>query len=723
MFDTLRASPKAWHLDPLLINLKYIPLYLSKPIRFLRSYDQGNLQSDLMAGLTVAVISLPLSIAFALIAELPPEMGIYTAIVAGIIGALWGSSSQTYTGPSNAISLLVFSVLSTTAANGTPEFIIAAGLLAVMAGVFQLIMGLARLGVLVNFVSHSVIVGFASGAGVLIAVNQLRYLLGLNLSSRGLPGTVYEVVTHLFQSHWPTAGLGIGTIILIILLRKFAPRLPGSLISMVVPSLIVYLLRLNQAGVSVIGELPSHPFPPLAELPLFDLNFIARLSTGALAVGAIGLVQTTAIARSITAQTGERVDSNQEFVGQGLANIATGFFSGYPCSGSFSCSAVNLKVGAKTSLSVILSSVFVFIALFFLAPLAAYLPRTALAGVLIVTAYGMINRTEILRILRGTRGDALIMLATFSGTLLLNIEFAVLLGILLSFAYYIMKTSVPRVYSVLPSRDFKHFVQQQPDQPPCPQLGIIKISGDLYFGAVNHVEEVIIEHLAHHPEQRFLLLRMQGINQCDFSGIHMLETIMRLCRERGGDLYLMKVQKPVDAFMKSVGFYDKLGKDHVLVEDEAIGYLFHKILDPAICIYECTVRAFNECQNLPKQHYSFDLPLYTGIPNGNICEISAQELRQKLRNKTTSPLIIDVREPREFKGGHIPEAQLLPLPNLLSKTANLNGEREVVFVCRSGRRSRRAAQVLKNQGRSDVSILQGGMLAWEAARYLEAVDR
>jgi sulfate permease, SulP family len=719
----LRASPKNLHLDPLVINLKYIPRYFLKPVRFLKTYNQAYLRADLTAGLTVAIISLPLSIAFTLLAELPPEMGIYTSIVGGIVGALWGSSNQTYTGPSNTISLLVLSALSTTATTGTPEFIVAAGLLAVMAGLFQLIMGLARLGVLVNFVSHSVIVGFATGAGVLITVNQLPHLLGLNLSGRNLVETLSEIFTHFLEIQWPTALLGLGTIGLIILLRNFAPKLPGSFISMIVPSIVVYLLHLNAAGVKVIGELPSHPFPPLAELPLLDLSFIARLSTGALAVAAIGLVQTMAIARSITAQTGQRVDSNQEFVGQGLANIVVGFLSGYPCAGSFSCSAVNLKVGAKTPLSVILSSSFVFLALFFFAPLAAYLPRTALAGVLIVTAYGMINRTEIMRIMRGARGDALIMLATFLGTLFLHIEFAVLMGILLSFAYYIMKTSVPRVYSVLPSRDFKHFVQQPADQPSCPQLGIIKISGDLYFGAVNHVEEAIIEHLDQHPEQRFLLLRMQGVNQCDFSGIHMLEMIMRACRERGGDLYLMKVQKPVDALMRSVRFYDKLGKDHILAEDEAISYLFHKILDPVICIYECNVRAFKECQNLPKQHYALDIPLYTATSNGNISEIPPYELRQKLRDQILTPVVIDVREPREYKGGHIPEALLIPLPDLLSKAPRLNMDREIIFVCRSGRRSRRAAQALKDQGHPEVSILQGGMLAWEAAHLLEAIER
>ncbi|MCP4623334.1 MAG: STAS domain-containing protein, partial [bacterium] len=223
--------------------------------------------------------------------------------------------------------------------------------------------------------------------------------------------------------------------------------------------------------------------------------------------------------------------------------------------------------------------------------------------VLIVTAYGMIDRAEIARIWRGARGDAIIMLVTFLGTLFLEIEFAVLLGILLSFAFYIMKTSAPDVYAVLPSGNRKHFTPQQPNQFPCTQLSIIKISGDLYFGAVGHVEEIINQHLAGHPEQRFLLLRMQGVNQCDFSGIHMLEAVRHTCQERGGDLFLMKVQESIKALMKSTGFYDKLGADHFLIEDGAIKHLFYKVLDPAVCIYECNTRTFEECQNLPKYRY------------------------------------------------------------------------------------------------------------------------
>jgi SulP family sulfate permease len=718
----ITSLKRANTIDPLVLNFKHIPSYFLQPVRLFKTYDRINLRPDLMAGLTLAIILLPQAIAFALVAELPPQMGLYTAIVGATVAALWGSSNQTYTGPSNAISLLVLSVLLAIAEPGTPEFIVAAGVMAVMVGIFQLGMGLARLGVLVNFVSHSVIVGFTAGAGVLIAINQLRHLLGIGFSSRSLLETMQGVVTHLPQINWPTTVLGVGTMILILVLRKINPKLPSAFISMAVASLAVYLFGLSEMGVAVIGQLPSE-FPPLADLPLLDLSFISRLSTGALAVGAIGLVQTTAIGRAIATQTGQRLDSNQEFVGQGLANIAVGFFSGYPAAGSFASSAVNFKAGAQTRLSALFSSIFVLVSLFFLGPLAAYLPRTALAGALILTAYGMVDRAEMARIWQGTRGDAIIMLATFLGTLFLHIEFAVLLGILLSFTHYIMKTSVPRVFPVLPDETFKHFGQQQPGQEPCPQLGIIKISGDLYFGAVNHVEEAINQQLVDNPEQRFLLLRMQGVNHCDFSGIHMLEAVRRTCQERGGDLYLMKVQPPVMGFMRSTGFYDQLGAGHFLSQDGAVAFLFNKVLDPAICIYECSVRAFKECQNLPKRTYPLEIPLCTDISADQIASISPQELWQKLRDGGSPPRIIDVREPREFAQGHVPRAELLPLSKILvNASLQLPTDDEIVLVCRSGRRSIRAAYLLQQEGYKNVHVLRGGILAWEAAELLEATE-
>lgn len=694
--------------------------YLRQPVRLAREYDRRNLQPDLMAGLTVAVILLPQAIAFTLIAELPPEMGMYAGIIGAIIGALWGASNQTHTGPANAISLLVFSALSAVATPNTAEFIIGAGLMAVMVGVFQLAMGLARLGILVNFVSHSVVVGFATGAGLLIAIKQVGPLLGLSLPNADVIATLLESARQLSRTHAATAALGVGTIVLVMILRRLNRRFPDALAAMVAASALVYFLKLDQQGVATIGALPAS-LPPLARLPLFDLDFIARLSTGALAVGAIGLVETAAIARSFATQTGQRLDSNQEFVGQGLANIAVGFFSGYPVAASFSRSAINYGAGARTPASALFSGLFVLVGLFFVAPLAAFVPEAALSGVLIVTAYRMIDRAEIRRIAQSTRSDALIMIVTFLGTLFLRIEFAVLLGIMLSFALYIRKTSLPQVRFVLPDANFRHFVPQE--ETYCPQLSLLEVKGDLYFGAVSHVEEVIQAHLERARDERFLLLRLHSVNQCDFSGVHMLENVVRLYRERGGDVFVVRANEAVTRVMAQSGLNATLDDTHFLAEDEAISYLFYRVLDPAICIYECPMRAFRECQNLPKYPYPAEMAFETAATASAAPEIGPRDLYARLRGgQQPRPVVLDVREPREYHRGHIPEARLRPMVQIMQAGPQVAAETPIVLVCRTGRRSRRVAARLMQDGFENVSILQGGMLAWENAGLLEAVD-
>jgi len=696
--------------------------YLTRPVRLIRTYDKNNLRPDFIAGLTVAVILLPQAIAFALIVELPPVMGLYTAIVAGIIGAMWGSSNQSHTGPTNAISLLVLSVLSVNFVPGTGQYIVAAGMLALMVGAFQLILGLARLGLLVNFVSHSVVIGFAAGAGVLIALRQIPSLLGIQAAGETLAELQFETFSNLGELNQATAALGLLTIAVILLLQRINKRIPAALIAMVLASFLVWVLSLDEAGVVTIGPLPSK-FPPVAELPLLDLGMIRDLAIGALAVSAIGLVETSAISRSIANQTGQRLDSNQEFVGQGLANMASGIFSGFPGAGSFSRSAVNFDAGARSGAAAVFSSIFVLLAMFGIASLGTYLPRSALSGVLIVVAIGMIDRKEIVRIWRGPRGDAVIMLVTFLGTLFAEIAFAVLAGILLSFVRYIIRTSTPRVHQVLPDEKFRHF-SYQPDNPVCPQLGVMDILGDMYFGAVHHIEEAVYRHLEKYPEQRFLLLRMHNVNNCDFSGIHMLESVVKTYRDRLGDVYMVRVGFRVNQVMESTGFQDALGEDNFLPEEQAIGYLFHKVLDPAICIYECPVRVFNECQNLPKQLYPelFEYN-YADYIAADVPEISPKELWKRMRDSDQTLNIFDIREPREYKRGHIPSAQLLPLPKILTgkipKEAVLEGD--IILVCRAGRRSRRAALKLVKEGIS-AAVLEGGMVAWEAADLLEAVE-
>jgi SulP family sulfate permease len=514
--------------------------------------------------------------------------------------------------------------------------------------------------------------------------------------------------------------MGATVIVLIAIVRRINRKLPGPLLSLILAGACVAVFGLSQQGIRVIGQVPAG-LPALVGLPLFDLDLIGQLAGPALAIGSIGLVEAMSAARAIASQTGQRLDSNQEFVGQGLANIAAGFFSGYEGHGAFSRSALNFDSGARTPMASIFSSAVVLIAAFLLAPLAATVPKAALAGVLVMIGYGMIDRKEIARIWRGAPGDVLIMLITFLGTLFLPLQFAVLAGMLVSFAVYIVRTSVPRVVPVLPDENYRHLVRR-PDAPVCPQLALFDILGDLYFGAVSNVERTIDEHLAKVPGQRFVLLRMQSVNQCDISGIHALESIMHRLRDRGGDLFLFRVQEPVRRIMDATGFYRQLGADHFLPDDGAISYLYHRILDPAVCIYECEFRVFLECQNLPKQLVveSERIPLRTQIPAGQVAEITPAELWRQLAGPTP-PLVIDVREPREYSRGHIPQAQLISLRQLLTTSADLPRDRAIVFVCQGGQRAARAAYAFSSEGYAKAMALQGGMLAWETAGLLEAV--
>ncbi len=697
--------------------------FFTRPVEIFRQYHPAGFQADLIAGLTVAVVMLPQAIAYALIAELPPETGLYAAIVASIVAILWGSSVHLHTGPTNAASLLVLATLLPIMPVGTPEYVAAAGLMAVMVGLMRLLMGLARLGVLVNFVSDSVIIGFTAGAGILISANQIRPLLKLPVESQpGFFATVIAIVTNLSETHQNSLWLGLGTMALVIVLNRYWPKLPAPLLGMIAASIVVAALGLDKRGVVVLGELPR-TLPPLASLPLTDFDLMGQMFTGAMAAAAIGLVEAVSITRAIASQSSQRLNSDQEFVGQGLASIAAGFFSGYTCSGSFVRSAVGYSSGAKTPLAVILASLFVLIALLSFAPYAAYLPRAALAGVLIVAAYGMVDRKAIKRIWQASFGDTMIMIATIIATLVLPLQFAVLAGIIVSIMRFLVKTSMPQVQPVVPDESFRHFVPEN-DSPICPQIGIITMSGPLYFGAAQHIEKAIQANREKHPEQTYLLLRMHLVDHVDVSGIHMLEAIVRQYRQRKGDVYFAGVRRQVKRQMAASGFYKMLGQNHFLQRDEAVSHLFHAVIEPSVCIYECPVRIFAECQALPKWSEGAKISENTLLPPHTIAAWLPSELKKMVsqNGKDPTPLIIDVREPNEFKKGHITEAQLIPLRQLAKKGDTLPQDQPIVLICRIGRRSRLAGGILKDLGYEQVYILQGGILAWEAAGYPLAVE-
>jgi len=695
--------------------------FFVRPIEILRGYRRNYLRPDLLAALTVAIIMLPQAIAFALIAEVPPEMGLYTAIIGAIVAGLWGSSLQLQTGPTNTMALLVLSALLVVAKPYTPQYLVAAGVLAILAGIFHLAMGLARLGILVNFVSDSVIVGFTAGAGVLIIAGQLRNLLRLNVpSTPELAETLKLVASHIQELHLISLVLGLGTIILIAFLKRIKESLPGPLLAMLLTSVIVAVLKLDQSGVRVVSEMPQG-LPGMLDFASIDPSLISKLIPGALAIAAIGLVQTMSITRVIAAQTRQRLDSNQEFIGQGLANIASGLFSGFACTGSFVRSAVNYQAGAVTSMSSVFSGLIVMVGMLALAPLARYIPMAALAGVLILAAYGLLDRKEIVRIWQGGHGDRIIMVATLVATMILPLAYAVLLGISISLIHYLLKTSTPRVMAVVPDETFQYLVSES-GRESCPQLGVIEILGDLYFGAVHHVEDFLLHYREQHPEQRYLLFRLQSMEHCDISGIHALEATVRTYRKLGGDVFISRCKQPVREIMRSSGFAEMLGDDHFIERSQnAVGYMFHQVIDPAICIYECPVRVFKECKALAKRlDLIGEYPL-TSLPRNAINEVTAKTLWDEMHTPNP-PLVVDVREPREFKHFHIPGASLIPLPDLIKDPKQLDPNRNIVLVCRSGRRSFRAASLLLETGFKSVRILQGGIISWDNAKLIAAID-
>ncbi|UCD25723.1 MAG: STAS domain-containing protein [Gemmatimonadota bacterium] len=690
--------------------------YLLRPISVLRLIGRDDVPADLIAGLTVAAVAIPQGIAYASIAELPPHIGLYTAAIGAIVGSLWGSSRFLATGPVNASSLLVLPLLLGVAIPGTPEYLVAAGLIAILAGLMRVVLALLRFGAIVTVASRSVLLGFVAGAALHIGVGQTRHILGLDApAAPELYENVAAIMSALGDAHNPTLMLGLGALILMAVLRRMGPRVPPGLITITLSALAVYLLGLEDHGVRVVGDIPR-TLPPLtwAANDMFpNWRMVQSLVVGAAAVAALGLVEAAAASQTLARRVGERLDFNQEFFGQGLANIAAGLFSGYPCSGSFTRSALAQQSGARTHLTGIVTGATVLAAMLLLAPYAGLIPRSAIAGVLLVIAWGMVDRSAIIRTIRTSPSETAIMTATFVATLLLPLDFAILAGIVFSLAMFVVRSSLPRVYPVVPDATYQHLVHD-PTKPSCPQLGLMNIRGPLFFGAVYHIEEELRHNYERHPGQRTLVLRMHGVDQCDMSGVEMLDATVRAYRQMGGDLYLVRLRKPVHDVLVQSGFIgETLARDHVLDQERAIEYLFDNDIDPAICTYECEHRVFAECQTVIKHAYGDHVPSAPLDPHGHRFQVPPEEFSKLMPHSRA--LLLDVREPSEHRRAHLPGAQSMPLRDLLNMAADLPRDRPILLACRSGRRAARALFVLEDLGYHQIVGLRGGILAWRAA--------
>jgi sulfate permease, SulP family len=581
------------------------PIWLIKLLPFLRWWpmvQRDSLRADVLAGLTGAVVVLPQGVAFAVIAGMPPEYGLYTAMIPAIIAALFGSSWHLVSGPTTAASLVLFASLSALAEPSTAQYVALAITLTFMVGVTQIAMGWARLGTLVNFISHSVIIGFTAGAAILIASNQIKHFFGMEIP-RGLH--FHEILMTFFnqldQINIFVTIAGVATLVSGMLIKRYTPKIPYMIVAMLVGSVVGVLLDAMYGNaitnIKAVGALPAS-LPPLS-MPDFSAETLKELAPAVLAVTLLALTEAISIGRSIAVKTGQHIDANQEFIGQGLSNITGSFFSAYVATGSFNRSGVNYQAGARTPIAAMLSGVLLIGVVLAVAPLAAYLPNAAMAGILFLVAWGLIDFHHIKKIFKASRSDFGILLVTFIATLTLELEFAILLGVILSLVVYLSRTSRPKVVTRVPNPlSPKRAFTTDSSLPECPQLKILRIDGSLFFGAVSHVAESFRRFREQNPQQKSALLVASGINFIDVAGAELLAQESKNYRKLGGNLYFYRIKEGVCGPLRRGDYIKEVGDENMFnSKTEAITEIF-QTLDKDICAH-CEKRIFRECQSIP----------------------------------------------------------------------------------------------------------------------------
>ncbi|BCT30534.1 SulP family inorganic anion transporter [Pseudomonas sp. BNK-6] len=489
---------------------------------WLPQQTRASVGRDLLVGLSGAILALPQSIAYALIAGLPPEYGLYAAIVPVLIACLWGSSWHLICGPTAAISIVLYASVSPLAVPASEDYITLILLLTLLAGVFQWLLGLLRFGALVNFVSHSVVLGFTLGAAVVIALGQLPNLLGLDLPNQATAlNSLSLLLEHLDAVDKPSLLLGLGTLIVGLGLKLLAPRWPSLLLSLVLSALVVWLLPGVFGHVKLVSAFVGR-LPPLSPLPL-DLDLVLRLLPSAVAVGMLGLVTSLSIARSLSARSEQLLDANQEVRAQGLSNMVGAFFSGYLSSGSFTRSGLSYEAGARSPLAGVFSALWVALFAVAGAGLIAHIPIPAMAGSILLICWGLVDHRGIRALFRVSRAEFVVMSLTCIATLLLELQTAIYAGVLASLFFYLKRTSQPRV---------QHSSEGDAD--------ILRVGGSIFFGA-SHYLQVRMQR-CHAPK---LVIDARQINFIDYSGVAMLHQEARRLKRQDRSLTLRRARQTV----------------------------------------------------------------------------------------------------------------------------------------------------------------------------------
>ncbi|MBT3195901.1 MAG: sulfate permease [Candidatus Ruthia sp.] len=534
--------------------------------------DKEILKADLVAGLTVALVLVPQSMAYAQLAGLAPQYGLYASFLPVMIAALMGSSRQLGTGPVAVVSLLTAAAIPTIIPAGADMVTYAAyaSLLAFLVGIFQFALGALKLGMVINFLSHPVVVGFTNAAAIIIGTSQLNKVFGVD---KGLGEHTYEQVwgtlvnATQFTNSW-TLFAAIVAFAIMIGVKKYAPKLPGVLLAVVVTTIISWAMSFGSPvadgglGGAIVGSIPEGL--PAMIMPNFDFSIINQMVITAITIGLIGFMEAISIAKAMAAQTKQRLDADQELMGQGLANVVSSFFQGYAVSGSFSRSAVNISAGAVTGFSSVVTAVIVGITLLWLTPLLYHLPQATLAAVIIMAVINLIKFAPIVHAWKVEKHDAIVAVASFVLTLLFapHLENGIVIGVILSLVLFLYRTMEPR-FTELSAHDgssmFVNALDNKLDR--CEVVSIVKYSGSLYFANAGYFEDKILKLIADkHECLKYIIVDMAGINQIDASGEDTLSGLLDRCSAGGVEILFARTEG-IERVLKRSGFMDKYGED------------------------------------------------------------------------------------------------------------------------------------------------------------------
>ncbi|MDB9772377.1 sulfate permease [Alphaproteobacteria bacterium] len=548
-----------------------------------RTYNQLTFTNDLVAAVIVTVMLIPQSLAYALLAGLPPEMGLYASILPIVLYAIFGTSRVLAVGPVAVVSLLTAAAVGKIAIPGTPEYIAAAITLAFMSGIILLGLGLFRLGFLANFLSHPVITGFVTASGIIIAASQMKHIFGVNADGHNILEIATSLRESIIELNWITLLIGSLTTVFLLWVRKgFLPLLlklglnqrasdifakAGPIIAIVATTLIAWSFSLTERGVKVVGEVPQG-LPPVS-LPSFSMDIWTSLIGSAILMSLIGFIESISIARTLAATKRQRIDPNQELIGLGAANVGASFTSGFPVTGGFSRSVVNYDAGAETPAAGAFTAIGLGVASIFLTTLIFYLPKATLAATIIVAVLALVDFSILKKTWIYSKADFAAVAATMSVTLIMGVELGVIAGVLISILSHVYKSSRPHIAIVgqVPGTEHYRNVLRH-DVLVNPQVLTIRVDESLYFANTRFLEDRIYSEVAKQSEIKHVILMCSAVNAIDMSALESLELINERLRLGGIKFHLSEVKGPVMDKLEGTSLLTHLSGDIFLSQHQ-----------------------------------------------------------------------------------------------------------------------------------------------------------